>query len=192
MSGDVKRKIAEELHKPARIHFKRRRVIVKGINDLYQADLVEMIPYAGQNGGNRCILVVIDVFSKYAWAVPVKTKSAKDVTKAMKTILKDGNVPKNLQTDNGKEFYNKEFKSLMSNLKINHYSTFSSLKASVVERLNRTLKGLMWKEFSIQGSFKWLKLLPEVLLRYNSRKHSTIGMKPIEVKNNVDKNEKSY
>ncbi|XP_071051479.1 uncharacterized protein [Onthophagus taurus] len=142
MSSDIKRKLAEELHKPAGIHFKRRHVLTKGINDLYQADLVEMIPYARQNSGYRYILVVIDVFSKYAWAVPVKTKSGKDVTKAMKSILKDANVPKNLQTDQGKEFYNKDFMSLMSKLKINHYSTFSSLKASIVERLNRTLKGM--------------------------------------------------
>nr|XP_022908059.1 uncharacterized protein LOC111419480 [Onthophagus taurus] len=116
MSSDIKRKLAEELHKPARIHFKRRHVLTKGINDLYQADLVEMIPYARQNSGYRYILVVIDVFSKYAWAVPVKTTSGKDVTKAMKSSLKDANVPKNLQTDQGKEFYNKVFISLMSKL----------------------------------------------------------------------------
>jgi hypothetical protein len=63
-------------------------------------------------------------------------------------LLKIKPPPKNLQTDNGKEF----FQSLMKKHKINHYSTFSSIKASIVERVNRTLKQLMWVQFSFQGN----------------------------------------
>lgn len=181
--SDVKRQVVEELHKPARKIYKRRRVVVKGLNDLYQADLVEMIPYARQNGGYKYILVVIDVFSKFVWANPVKTKSAKDITNVMKKIL-SSKTPRNLQTDMGKEFYNKDFSALMKKLNINHYSTFSSTKASVVERVNRTLKSLMWKEFSMQGSYKWLKILPEIVYKYNNTIHSTIKMKPSNVNAN--------
>lgn len=169
----------DELHASARRKFKRRRVIVRGLNDLYQADLVEMIPYAKSNRNFKYILVVIDVFSKYVWAEPVKTKTGNEVTKAMKRILK--NPPSNLQTDQGKEFYNKEFTSLMKTLNINHYSSFSSMKASVVERVNRTLKNLMWKAFTLQGNNKWLDLLPIVVEKYNNTVHGTIMMKPVDV-----------
>lgn len=184
----TKEVVVNELHKPARKNYKRRRTIVKGLNDLWQADLVEMQPYAKINKGYRYILVVINVFSKYVWAQPLKSKQGKDVTLAMKVILDKTINPKNLQTDLGKEFYNKNFRQLMSDFKINHYSTFSNLKASIVERVNRTIKNIMWKFFSNQGSYKWYIALPTIIEKYNNTVHRTIGYKPIDV--NL-KNEKS-
>lgn len=179
----IKEDVVNELHKPARKHFKRRRVIVKGLNDLFQADLVEMIPYAKINRGYKYILVVINVFSKFVWCKPVKNKSGKEITAAMQEILtKIKSVPQNMQTDMGKEFYNKDFKILMEKWKINHYSTYSNLKASIVERVNRTLKNLMWKKFSLQGNYKWFDILPEIVKKYNNTKHRTIGCKPVDVK----------
>lgn len=176
---NIKRTVVEELHKPARINFKRRRVILKGLNDLFQADLVEMIPYAKVNKGFRYMLVAINAFSKYLYAKPIKRKSATMVTDAMRKILKSLKTPPhNLQTDLGKEFYNKEFKTLMKRYGINHYSTYSNKKSSIVERVNRTLKNMMWKEFSTQGSYKWLDLLPKIVKKYNATKHRTTGYRP--------------
>ena len=142
---DVKREVINELHKPARKNFRRRRVIVKGLNDLWQADLVDMTKFSRENGGNKYILMVINVFSKFLWAKPVKNKSAKEITQAMDKILKIAhpNTPNNLQTDQGKEFFNSQFYQLMKKFNINHYSSFSSKKASVVERVNRTVKNLV-------------------------------------------------
>lgn len=184
----IKRQIVNELHKSARVNFERRRVLVKGLDDLFQADLVEMIPYAKQNKGYRYILVVIDVFSKYVWAEAVKNKTSQNIVKAMKKIFSESKrIPKNMQTDHGKEFYNHEFQNLMEKLKINHYSTYSSKKACVVERVNRTLKSIMWKEFSLQGSYKWLTLLPQVVDQYNNTKHHTTGKKPIDINKQNEK-----
>lgn len=172
-----KEDVVRELHKPARKRYKRRRVIVKGVRDLFQADLVEMIPFARVNKGFRYILVVIDTFTKFVWALPVKRKTAEDVTSAMKSILKQS-VPAHLQTDNGKEFYNQAFRALMKEYGVNHYSTYSSVKASIVERVNRTLKNIMWKHFSMQKNNKWLDLLPKVVAKYNASTHGTTGFKP--------------
>lgn len=185
---DIKRVVVEELHKPARKSFKRRRTIIKGLNDLFQADLVEMIPYAPVNRGFRYILMVLNAFSKKLWARPVKRKTGQDVTKAMEEILIKAKVtPKNLQTDQGKEFFNKHFNDLMQKYKINHYTTYSSPKASLVERCNRTVKNKMWKEFSLQGSYRWLPILDKIVTAYNNTKHSTTGFKPVDVSK---KNEK--
>lgn len=178
---EIKRTVVNELHKPARKNFKRRRTIVKGLHDLFQADLVEMIPYAKVNKGFKYILVVINAFSKFAWAKPLKTKNGRDVTKAMRSILVTIKPPKNLQTDQGKEFFNADFQKLMKDFNINHYTTYSSVKASIVERLNRTLKGLMWKEFSYRGNYKWTDILAKLVTKYNNTYHKTIGMKPINV-----------
>jgi len=82
-------------------------VVVRGYDDLWQADVVEMRPYTRLNRGYHYILTVIDVLSKYAWPVPLKTKNGNEVANAITKIIRDdGRCPKNLQTDRGKKFYN--------------------------------------------------------------------------------------
>ena len=132
-------------------------VVVRGYGDLWQADIVEMRSYARVNRGNNYILTVIDVLSKFAWALPLKTKSAKQVTGAFEKIFGSSKCsPTNMQTDKGKEFYNSDVRGMMTRYNINHYSTHSVMKASVVERFNRTLKNAMWKMFTLKGSYKWI------------------------------------
>lgn len=183
--SEVKKIIVDELHKPARKVYQRRPTILKGIDDLWQADLVEMIPYARENKGYRYLLTVIDAFSKYAWAIPIKRKTGDDVSKAMEDIfILSKRIPKNLQTDLGKEFFNSKYKTLMKKHGINHYSTFSKMKAAICERFNRTLKTKMWKVFSLRGNYKYIDILSRLLKEYNSTYHSTIGMKPKDVNSN--------
>lgn len=182
-----KYQIIKEIHSPARRNFLRRTSVMKGVDDTFQADLVEMLPYAKFNRNNKYILTVIDTFSKYAWAVPVKTKSGKDVTNAMKSIFDTGRIAKNVQTDHGKEFYNSHFTKLMSDCNINHYSTYSTKKAAIVERFNRTLKGKMWFQFSLQDSYKWVNILQDIVKKYNSSLHRTIKMKPKDVDKCIEK-----
>lgn len=176
----TKESIIEELHKPARRLFPRRSIVLKGIHDLHQADLIEMIPYSKENKGFRYILTIINCFTKVADAIPLKNKSANETAAAMKKYLSKHKV-KNLQTDFGKEFYNLVFKKLMQDYKINHYSTYSEIKGAIIERFNRTLKGEMYKRLSLRGSYKWYDILPDLLHNYNNRFHRTIGMKPLQV-----------
>jgi DNA-binding protein len=123
---DLKSKIVDELHKPARIHFPRRNTVIKGMNDLYQADLIEMKPFSAINKGFKYILTVINCFTKVADAVPLKDKKGKSVSDAMKIVIdRDKNIIKHLQTDDGKEYFNKDFAKLMKIHNINHYSTNS-------------------------------------------------------------------
>lgn len=178
--------IVNELHKQARKNFKRRKVIIKGIDDLWQIDLVEMGAYSNVNNGYRYMLTVIDCFSKYAWARAIKTKTGVEVTKSIESIFKEGRIPKNIQSDDGKEFFNNNFQNLMLKYKINHYSTYSVMKASICERFNRTLKNNMWKMFSYQGSYKWIPILSTILTKYNNTKHRTIKMCPSEVNKNSE------
>ncbi|XP_019887639.1 uncharacterized protein LOC109611049 [Ooceraea biroi] len=121
--------LVRELHAPARRNFPRRRMIVRRYDDLWQADLVDVQSHARQNKGYRYILTIIDALSK---------------------------CPRNLQTDEGKEFYNTQVRELARKRSINHYSTHSVMKASIVERFNRTLKNEIWKAFTLNGSYKWV------------------------------------
>lgn len=177
---EAKAALVDELHRSARRNYRRRRVDIRGIDETWQADLVDMSAYASKNSGHKFLLTVIDNFSKFAWAVPLKTKNGKDVTSAMKSVL-ESRIPKKLHVDQGKEFYNKEFQALMKKHNIQLYSTFSNLKASICERFNRTLKSKMWKQFSLRGTYKWIDILQDLILEYNTTKHRTIKMKPIDV-----------
>jgi hypothetical protein len=176
----MKELLAKELHRPVRRNFPTRRVELKGVDDLYQADLVEMIPYSKVNNGYKYIMTVINCFTKFAHAVPLKTKSAQDVAIALEPILKQ-NKMKHFQTDQGTEWFNSKVGLLMKKYNINHYNSYSEKKASIVERFNRTLKEKMWTMFTAQGSYKWLTLLPKLVVKYNNTKHRTIGMKPKDV-----------
>ena len=136
--GAVKRpvwtdELAEEMHKPIRHKFEKRRVYSPGIDTIWAADLVDMSSHARANNGVKYLLAVIDVFSKYGWLVPLKTKTGKEVAEAFEKILKQRKPPEGLRVwvDKGKEFYNKWVKDL-----IQIYSTENEEKSSVVERWN--------------------------------------------------------
>ena len=174
--------LAAELHKPARRKFQTRRVITLDIDDLWQADLADMQNLATKNKNYKYILTIIDTFSKVAYAMPLKKKTALEVAEAFENVFKrHGNAPKNIQTDLGLEFFNSTFKALMNKYNINHYNTYSDKKASIVERFNRTLKTKMWKYFTEHNTEKWIDILEDLVYDYNNTTHSTIGMKPSQV-----------
>jgi hypothetical protein len=142
----------------------------------------EMQPYAKLNKGFRYILVVIDCYSKFVWVEPLKDKTGPTVARAMERILTRATyIPKNLQSDQGTEFYNNIFKKLMTKYNINHYSTFSTMKAAIAERVIRTLKNMIYKHFSLEGKHVWFKHIHSLVGQYNNRTHRTIGMAPSEV-----------
>lgn len=169
-----KEQVVQEIHRYARKNFQRRKYVMYGIGDTLQADLIEMQPYKKENRGHRYILIVIDIFSKMAYAEPLLDKTGEKTTQAMARILQRINQRdphhriRNLHTDEGKEFYNAAMKRLLDKYKINHYSTYSYMKASIAERLIRTIKHKLYMQFSLQGSYKWLKILPEIIERYNN------------------------
>ena len=167
------------LHKPIRKKFETRRVYVKGIDDQFQADLVEMREFSKENDGYNYLLTVIDCFSKYAWAIPIRNKTAEEIIKSFDNIFKE-RKPLKLQTDKGKEFINKKFQSFLKEHNVIWFSTDSEFKASIVERFNRTLKTKMWKYFTQVGTRKWIDIVDDLVYNYNNTYHTSIKMTPIE------------
>lgn len=172
---------AYTLHKPARTHFSRNKVFVSRPLNQFQADLCDMQALAEHNDGFKYMLTVIDVFSKKAYVRVLKNKTAAEVVRAFESIFKDSQMPEKLQTDAGKEFFNKNFKALMKKHGITHFATASDLKASVVERFNRTLKTRMWRYFTAKNTRRYLEVLPDLVKSYNHSYHSSIKMAPMQV-----------
>jgi transposase InsO family protein len=131
------------------------------------------------NDGYKYLLTVIDVFSKYAWVRPLRSKSGNDVASAFKDIMDGGKrSPRLVWSDKGKEFYNKNVESLVT-----LYSTENEEKSCVVERFNRTLKGIMFKYFTANNTYRYIDVIQEMVDLYNNTKHRSIKMTPVEASN---------
>ena len=132
-----------------------------------------MRAFSKHNDGVTFLLLVIDIFSKYGWVIPLKNKQGKTVAEALKTIFKE-RKPEKLWTDKGKEFYDKDVKDL-----IELYSTENEEKSSIVERWIRTMKEKMWKYFT-DNTYTHIGILPDLVEDYNNPVHSSIKLTPVE------------
>ena len=129
------------------------------------------------NKGYKYLLMVLDLFSKYGWIVPLKTKTGLEVSKAFESIFKKAK-PKKLWVDKGKEYYNKNVLDLLAKNNIEIYSTENEEKSSVCESWNRTIKEKMYKRFTMQNNTVYIDILPKILASHNNSKNRSIGMTP--------------
>ena len=136
MSSDWSQQLAEELHKPITRNFRKRRVISYGVDKIWAADLVEMQKYSKWNKGVKYLLMIIDVFSKYGWILPLKDKKTESVSLAFDEIFKNSKrKPEKLWTYKGSEFTGKHFKDFLKRHNIMMYHTQNEEQSSVVENL---------------------------------------------------------
>ena len=170
------------LHKPARKKFPRNKVFVNGLDEQWQCDLCDLTSLSRWNRGHKYILTCIDVLSKHAWAVAIKTKTGSTLVAAFTKIFKQGRKPEVLQSDAGTEFKNKTFQTFLKKHGIRHFVTYNETKAQIVERFNRTLKQLMWRMFTTSSSYHYLDKLDSLVNdNYNRSVHRSIKMKPADV-----------
>ena len=138
------------------------------------------------NKGIRFLLRVIDIFSKYAWVVPLKDKKGISIVKAFQIILKQSNgKPNKIWVDKGSEFYNTYFKKWLRDNDIVMYSTRNEGKPVVAERFIRTLKNKIYKYMTSLSKNVYTDKLDDIVDEYNNTYHTTIKMKPIDVKDNT-------
>lgn len=170
------------LHRVARKKFPRNRFFVSNIDDLWQADLCDMRSLSKFNDGFNYILTCIDVLSKFAFVVPLKTKHNTSLIEAFQRIFSSGRKCLNLQSDKGGEFVGKKMMNFLKNNKVNFYPTRNpDVKAAVVERFNRTLKNRMWRYLTYKNSFRYIDVLDKLVDAYNKSFHRSIKMRPIDV-----------
>ena len=139
---------------------------------------------------------VTDIFSKYAWVVPLKDKKGVSIVVAFQSILKQSNrrakgtsaqhVKSNqIWVDKGSEFYNASFKKWLQDNDIVMYSTNNEGKSLVAERFIRTIKSKISKHMTSISNNVYIDKLDHIVDEYNNTYHTTIKMKPIDVKDNT-------
>ena len=180
--------VTYQLHKPALHKYVRNQTVVAHRDDQWQADLAVMMDLARANNGHRYVLTCVDVLSRYAWAVPVRSKTAAHVLAALKQLFANAapRKPKRLQTDKGTEFHNARVRKFLHDQGVELFSTNSDHKAALVERFNRTLKTRIYKHLTANNTRRYVNVLPDILYSYNRSQHRTIGRAPVDVQTDED------
>ena len=177
--------LADERHKPIIRKFNKRKVHSQFKDNIWGVDLADTQSLSRKNKGIKYLLCAIDLYSKYAFVIPLKDKKGISIVNAFNKIIKQSNrKPNKIWVDQAGEFYNNAFEKWLSDNDINMYSTYNEGKSVVVERFIRTLKNKLYKRMAATGENVYYDVLDDVVNKYNNTKHSTIEMKPIDVKNN--------
>ena len=177
--------LADEVHKPVIKKFNKRKVYSQFKDNIWGVDLADMQSLSKKNNGIKYLLCAIDLYSKYAFVVPLKDKKGISVTNGFKKIIKQsGRKPNKKWVDQGSEFYNHVFKTWLSRNNIIMYSTYNEGTSVVAERFIRTLKNKLYKHMTATGKNIYYDVLDDIVNEYNNTKHNTIKMKPKDVGNN--------
>ena len=177
--------LADELHKPVIKKFNKRKVYSQFKDNIWGVDLADMQSLSKKNKGIKYLLCAIDLYSKYAFVVSSKGKNGISIVNAFDEIIKQSNrIPNKIWVDQEGKFYNSVFKKWLSDNDIIMYSTYNEGKSVVAERSIRALKNKLYKHMTATGKNVYYDVLDDVVNNHNNTKHSTIKMKPIDVKDN--------
>ncbi|TPX53505.1 DNA-directed DNA polymerase [Powellomyces hirtus] len=146
--------VHKRLPKPTYLH-----IVANHINHIWQTDLCDMSKYAKSNKGYTFLLCIVDVYSRYAYVFPLKTKSKLAVAKCFEQLFAQ-RKPLNITSD----------------------QVGDHTKMGLVERFNRTLKSLIARYMTAFRTKNYIDALPDLVMNYNTSFHTTLGKAPAEVK----------
>ncbi len=162
-------------------NIKRGRVIVSGRYDQFDADLADFQKFEEANDGQKYLLIVIDVFSRFCWVEGLTSKSYKNVQVALESIFERGRVPRRLRTDAGLEFTAKGMLPFYERLNITHFVAMNDVKANFAERAIKTIKSKIYRYMNHMNTDRYKDIVPAIVHSYNHTYHTSIKMTPAEV-----------
>lgn len=168
------------LHKPIKKPHTYRKTISFHKNDLWQIDLLDLQKFSIENQGFRYLCVIIDCFTRYVWVKPLKNKTGESLRKALALLIMNER-PSLIQADQGTEFFNTNVKKMLEAFGPKLYHTFSDKKATIVERVQRTLRLRLGRLFTKQGNNNWIDSIDDIVHSYNNTYHRGIKMSPSQV-----------
>ena len=162
---------------------KKRKVYSLFEDNVWEVDLADMQSLSKFNKGIKYVLCATDLFSKYAWVIPLKDKNGTSIVIAFQKIFSKERKPNKIWVDQRSEFYNQSFKEFLKINNIEMYSAFNEGKSVVAERFIRTLKNKIFKNMTAISKNVFFDVLDDIVKKYNNTIHRTIKMKSIDVTN---------
>ena len=189
--NDVKNWLSKQfeytLFKPALRNFSRNTIYSNFVNEIWEIDALYYKNYSRYNSGYKYIINVIDVFSKYLIAIPMKTLKGKDVADKFERLFKTVK-PMKIRSDRGKEFDNFHFRNLCKKYGIIYYTTTNQTKkCAIVERVNKTMRLKIGRFISHRGNYRYIDNLKDLVKSYNHSIHRTTKMRPIDIDEDDEK-----
>ena len=152
------------LHNPIIRNLKKRKVYSAFRDNIWGADLADMQLISNFSKIFRFLLCVIDIFTKYAWVVPLKDKKCVSIVNAFQKILDDSDrKPRKIWLDKGIYFYNHYFKKWLKDNEIEMYSIHNEGKSVVAERFIRTLKTKIYKYMTLVSKNMHIDKLDDIV-----------------------------
>ena len=180
---NIKIFIEEIFSKPPIKNYPTNKIVYNHIDEIWSIDLADMIDYKiSNNKVFRYVFVIIDNYSKYLWALPLKNKYSKTITDEFSNVLsKSKRRPLKLESDRGSEWYNSIFQNFLRSKNIHQCSRFTDkVPSSIAERVFRTIRNLLMKPIFLAGNADWLSELPSIVKQYNNTIHQSKLMTPIQ------------
>ena len=192
--NNIKTFIDEINHTPPKKFYPTNKIIYNHIDEIWSIDLADMIDYKiSNNKGFRYIFIVIDNFSKYLWAIPLKNKYSQTITNEFSNILSTSKrKPLKIESDRGSEFYNSIFQNFLKSKNIQHYSRYTDKGPSIAERVIRTVRNLLKKPVFLAGNADWISELPSTVKQYNNTIHHSTQKTPIQASKKVNERKVYY
>ena len=132
--------------------FNKRKLYSQFKDNIWGVDLADMQSLSRKNKGIKYLLCAIDLYSKYAFVIPLKDKKGISIVNAFNKIIKQSNRrPNKIWVDQGGELYNNAFEKCLSDNDIIMYSTYNEGKSVAAERFVRTLKNKLYKHMTATG-----------------------------------------
>ena len=178
--------LADDLHKLIIRRFEKRKLYSSFRDNIWRAGLADMQLLSKFNKGFRFLLCIINIFSKYAWVIPLKQKNGISIVNAFQKILKESDrKPNKIWVDKGSKFYNNSFKKWLQDNDIVIYSTNNEGKSVIAERFIRTLKTKIYKYMTTISKNVYIDKLDDIVKEYNNKYHTSIKMKLVDIKDNT-------
>jgi len=139
----------------------------------FQSDLIDLSKYKNYNRGYKYILTVIDIYSRYGWIIPLKSKSGSAVKEALEKVFQEAR-PLIFTSDNGREFLNQYVKGLLENYRIEQRTNFPNdhYHVGIIESFNRMVKKYLERYTSQKDTFTWFDVVDAISQNYNNTIHS--------------------
>ena len=183
MKRDLTKSFIDEIYsKPPKKNYPTNKKVYNHIDEIWSIKLADMVDYkVSNNKGFRYIFIIIDNFSEYLWAIPLKNKYSQTITNEFSNVLTTSKrKPLKIESDRGSEFYNSVFQNFLKTKNIQHYSRYPDKGPSIAERVIRTIRNLLKKPVFEKGNADWISELPSVIKQYNNTIHHSIKMTPVQ------------
>jgi hypothetical protein len=168
------------VHKHVSSKFKRERIIVSAMNELWESDIIDLHMISDSNDGFKYILVTYDVFSKFICLRAMKSRKSEEIKSAIADIFSTGRKPLRMRTD--LEYKNSAVKNYLTQQDVHLYFSQNEVKSNYSERAVKSVKEKAFRYFYVNQTYRWIDVLQDIADSYNRTPHTSLGgVKPADV-----------